>query len=222
MRTLRGRGHTATLGASGGRRRRRRPSLTTGRRQIRGHMSNRGSPAQRRACLTLARTLKVSAAVHVWGACKAVGVAKESIPLSPRAKAQRQADSEVFSMGAIPERLWFDRECERSRVEVRRAERSLRSLLRRGGEKPGNGQPGHGVNGSSSSRGGDRQGSCRCGDASSSIVVGSVEMRVLQSCRRHAEGRGDARERYIESLRKYRALRRKKEVAYRSSLRILI
>ena len=50
----------------------------------------------------------------VWGACKAVGVAKESIPLSPRAKVQRQADSEVLSMGAIPERLWFDRECERS------------------------------------------------------------------------------------------------------------
>ena len=62
----------------------------------------------------------------VWGAAKAVGIAKEIIPLPPIMQARRQADREVFSMGVAPEKLWFDAECDQARLEARRAERQMR------------------------------------------------------------------------------------------------
>ena len=41
-----------------------------------------------------------------------------------------QADSETFSMGAVPERLWFDAECYQARQAARAAERRMRSLMK--------------------------------------------------------------------------------------------
>ena len=92
-------------------------------------------------------------------------------------------------MGIAPERLWFDAECEQARAEVRRKERRLRTALQRA----------------------QRQQGADSTPASETCTVGGSQASVHDH---HI-----VRQQYIEALRKYRMLRRKKEVACRSSMR---
>ena len=123
----------------------------------------------------------------VWGAAKAVGIAKETIPLPLSIQTRRQAEKEVFSMGVAPQRLWFDRVCEQARAGVRRAERQFRSANNQMQKEQAEADPA----------------------ARTSSVGGSQQLK----------GINQVRERYIEALRKYRYLRRRKEAACRNSLR---
>ena len=81
----------------------------------------------------------------------------------------------------MPERLWFDGECEQARAKVRKAERQMRSASKRM----------------------QRQ------EQAAPAASASQQVETVQQ----------VRERYIAALRRYRTLRRRKELACRSSLR---
>ena len=66
---------------------------------------------------------------RVCAAAKEAGLMREQGVLSTARKEERQADNETFSMGVVPERLWFDAECHQARQAARAAERRMRRCM---------------------------------------------------------------------------------------------
>ena len=67
---------------------------------------------------------------RVCTVAKDVGLMRETGVLSRVQIHEKRADNETFSMGVVPERLWFDSECHQARQEARAAERKMRRHMK--------------------------------------------------------------------------------------------